>query len=89
MHLHSIKYHTFDIIGVLIGKKDGAKVIVEDAVPLFHQRFQTGTCEVAFDMIESVYLKGDQKIIGRYEGALPGSLSEARELTMPSQYLNE
>jgi len=60
MHLHAIKYHSFDIIGVLIGKKDGNSVVVEDAVPLFHQRFQTGTSEIAFDMIESVYLKNGQ-----------------------------
>lgn len=39
MHLHSIKYHNFDCIGVLVGKKQGQNVEVEDAAPLFHQRF--------------------------------------------------
>ena len=87
MHLHAIKYHTFDLVGVLIGKKDGQTLIVEDAVPLFHQRFQTGTCEIAFDMIESVYLKENQKIIGLYEAALPNSLSDGREQTQLAQYL--
>ena len=40
MHLHAIKYHNFDCLGVLIGKKEekSRKVMVEDAVPLFHQR---------------------------------------------------
>ena len=28
MHLHAVKYHQFDCLGVLIGKKDGRKVIV-------------------------------------------------------------
>jgi len=36
MHLHAIKYHNFDCMGVLIGHKDGATTIIEDAVPLFH-----------------------------------------------------
>lgn len=36
MHLHSIKYHNFDCLGVLIGKKSGSEVIIEDAVALFH-----------------------------------------------------
>jgi hypothetical protein len=51
MHLHSVKYHNFDCIGVLIGNKEGQTLQVQDCVPLFHQRFMTGTCEVAFDMI--------------------------------------
>ena len=51
MHLHSIKHHSFDCIGALIGKKDGKTVRVEDAVPLFHQRVMTGPTEIAFDMI--------------------------------------
>jgi hypothetical protein len=89
MHLHAIKYHSFDLIGVLIGKKQDQTLIIEDAVPLFHQRFQTGTCEIAFDMIESVYLKNDQQIIGLYEAALPASLTDGREQTQLAQYLCE
>ena len=62
MHLHAIKYHNFDCIGVLIGSQDSSskQVSVEDAVPLFHQRFMTGTCEIAFDMIQSIFLKDGQ-----------------------------
>ena len=90
MHLHAVKYHNFDCMGVLIGQKGGSnEVIVEDSVPLFHQRFQTGTLEVAFDMIESVYLKGEQKIVGIYEAALPGSLTGGREQTPLAQYICE
>lgn len=79
MHLHSIKYHNFDCIGVLIGKKVGQTVQVDDAAPLFHQRFMTGTCEVAFDMIQSLFLKPDQMIVGLYEAALPHNLAGGKE----------
>ena len=89
MHLHSIKYHNFDCIGVLVGKKQGQTVHVEDCVPLFHQRFMTGPCEIAFDMIQSLCLKGDQKIIGLYEAALPHNLSGGKEQTSLAGYLCE
>jgi len=89
MHLHSIKYHNFDCIGVLIGNKNGGSLEVEDCIPLFHQRFMTGSCEIAFDMIQSVYLKGDQRIVGLYEAAMPHNLPNGREQTNLSQYLCE
>lgn len=62
---------------------------VEDVVPLFHQRFMTGSCEIAFDMIQSIFLKDGQKIIGLYEGALPHSLEGGKEQTNLAQYLCE
>ena len=90
MHLHSIKYHNFDCIGVLIGKSTGTKAVsVEDCVPLFHQRFMTGSCEIAFDMIQSLYLKEDQRIVGLYEAAMPTSLAGGREQSNFTQYLCE
>ena len=51
MQLHSIKYHNFDCIGVLIGRKVNNNLIIDDSIPLFHKRVMTGTCEIAFDMI--------------------------------------
>ena len=51
MHLHAIKYHSFDCLGLLIGSVQGKTVSVEDSVPLFHQRVMTGTAEIAFDMV--------------------------------------
>ena len=36
MHVHAIKYHNFDCLGVLIGNKSGNEVIIEDSVALFH-----------------------------------------------------
>ena len=93
MHLHSMKYHNFDCIGVLIGSKEGTTVEISDAIPLFHQRVQSSMLEVAFDMIESVYLGSPKnqgkKIIGLYEAALPGSLVGGREQTTLAQYICE
>ena len=81
MHLHSIKYHNFDCCGLLVGRKhpDTKRVVVEGAVPLFHQRLMTATTEVAFEMVETLLLEPDQHIIGIYEAALPSSLSGGRE----------
>ena len=36
MHLHSIKYHNFDCIGVLIGNKDKNTITITESIPLFH-----------------------------------------------------
>ena len=56
--MHSIKYHNFDCIGVLIGQVNSQNVVqIENVVPLFHQRVMTGPLEVAFDMIDSLFLK--------------------------------
>ena len=82
MHLHAIKYHNFDCIGVLVGHKDNNTINIVDAIPLFHQRMQTGMLEIAFDMIESVYLsasKENLQILGLYEAPLPSSLVGGRE----------
>ena len=92
MHLHSIKYHNFDCMGALIGHKDNNTITITDAVPLFHQRVQTGMLEVAFDMIESVYLSAsnqNKQILGLYEAALPSSLVGGREQTCLAQYICE
>ena len=82
MHLHAIKYHNFDCIGVLIGNKDKNTITITESIPLFHQRVQTGMLEIAFDMIEAIHLNVDspnQQIVGLYEAALPGSLTNGRE----------
>ena len=60
MHLHAVKYHNFDCLGVLIGRKSGSDVIIEDSVALFHQRIMTGPLEIAFDMIQNIFLTPGQ-----------------------------
>lgn len=58
------------LLGILIGKKVDKTLIIEDAVPLFHQRVMTGPLEIAFDLIESLYLKDNLIIAGVYEATI-------------------
>ena len=39
----------------------------------------TGPLEIAFDMIQNIYLKEDQSIIGVYEAAMPTNLPQWKE----------
>ena len=89
MHLHAIKYHQFDCFGLLIGSKNNKTVEVTDSIPLFHQRVLTGTCETAFEMVSSLFLKEGQSIVGLYEAALPSSLVGGKEQSSLAQYMCE
>ena len=90
IQLHAIKYHAFDCIGLLVGKKHGGVTEVRDAIPLFHQRIQTGMLEVAFDMIESCHLPSTNgcEIVGIYEAAHPSTVG-AKEISPLASYLCE
>lgn len=48
--LHSCKYSSDDVIGILIGNMEKGIEIV-DAFPLFHSRVVLPTLEVALDLI--------------------------------------
>lgn len=39
----------------------------------------TGPLEIAFDMIQNIYLKPGQSIIGVYEAAMPTNLNGGKE----------
>ena len=49
----------------------------------------TGTCEIAFDMIQNVFLDNSQTIVGLYEAALPTNLAGGKEQSPIAQYLCE
>ena len=90
MHLHSIKYHQFDCLGLLLGRQEADKqVVIERAIPLFHQRVTSGVVEIAFDMVQSLFLEQGQQIVGLYEAAMPLSLPDGREHSTVAQYLLE
>ena len=78
MHLHAVKYHSFDCIGLFIGKSSGSSVTVTDCVPLFHQSVTTGAIEIAFDMVQSIHVPEGHKIVGLYEAAMPINLPGGR-----------
>ena len=78
MHLHAVKYHSFDCFGLFIGKATDKSVTVTDCVPLFHQSVTTGATEVAFDMVQSIHVPQGHKIVGMYEAAMPINLPGGR-----------
>ena len=82
MLLHSAKYHKADCFGLLLGTKQDKKVIIADAVPLFHQKVMSGPLEVAFDMVEAA--NDTLKIVGVYEAPILG----AETSSIPSQMAN-
>ena len=74
--LHAMKHHKADVIGVFIGRKaegDAKKIIVEDAIPLFHQKVVSGSLEIAFEMIEATLTNETTKIVGVYEAPILGA----------------
>ena len=89
MNMHAIKYHQFDCLGLLIGRKQGNEIIVENAIPLFHQRVMNGMLETAFDMVQSLFLEDGQSIVGLYEAAQPLSLSGGRQQSLLAQNICE
>ena len=68
---HILKYHRHDCVGILLGQKQGGKVQVTDAVPLFHERVMASAAETALEMIEAVYGSDKTKqVIGVYDAPL-------------------
>ncbi len=72
--LHGIKYPYAEVNGLLLGVPEGDdKVIVQDAIPLFHSLVFTPMLETSMLLIEQ-YCKSDQtpkntQIVGWYYGA--------------------
>lgn len=68
-------------MGLLIGKKQDKNIIVDDAIPLFHQRVMSGALEIAFDMIES-NLPADRQIVGMYEAPIHSKSNDQNASTL-------
>lgn len=61
---------------MFLGRKsegDSKKIIVEDAIPLFHQKVVSGSLEIAFEMIEASLVNETTKIVGVYEAPIIGA----------------
>ena len=67
---HILKYQKHDCIGVLIGTRASGKLVVTDAVPLFHDRIMATALESALEVIELVHLQGNDIILGIYDSPL-------------------
>jgi len=85
---HIIKHHKNDCVGVFLGKKaENGEVIIQEAVPLFHDRVFTSTMETAFEMVEAVY--PEYQIVGIYDAPLKYKQEDAVPLSSLSITLAE
>ncbi|KRX09468.1 hypothetical protein PPERSA_00747 [Pseudocohnilembus persalinus] len=70
-YLHSLRYLTDEVIGILVGKVDGNQITkVTDAYPLSHSRILAPTLESAMEIIEALIQDKNEKIVGIYEAPL-------------------
>ena len=69
---HCLKHHQKDCVGVLLGSGLGrGEVLVNDVIPLFHERVMTSAMEIALEMIEAYYGDNqDMQIIGIYDAPI-------------------
>jgi hypothetical protein len=65
--LHSIKYSSTHVNGILLGTKTKTKIDILEAVPLFHSRLSlTPALEVALNIIEHMAHDKQMEIVGYY-----------------------
>ncbi len=83
---HTLKHCKNDCVGVLLGSIKADVIVVEDAIPLFHDRVFASALESAFDMISLV---SDLKIVGVYDAPLKYKSGDAVPLTSLSQSIAE
>ena len=82
---HTLKHSNKDCIGILLGKADKGNIVVEDAVPLFHDRVFASALESAFTMVQCVY--EDRQIVGVYDAPLKYKPGDAIQMSSLSDTL--
>ena len=82
---HTLKHSNKDCIGVLLGQIDKGMIVVEDAVPLFHDRVFASALESAFSMVQCVY--SDKQIVGVYDAPLKYKSGDAIQMSSLSDTL--
>ena len=73
MLAHVLKHHQKDCVGVLLGSGLGrGEVLINDVIPLFHERVMTSATEIAFEMIEAYFGEDNQdlQVIGVYDAPI-------------------
>ena len=85
--LHCLKHLTSDCYGFLLGKKEGNKYIVTDAIPLTHDKIFAPSFKVAVSMIKQFFPK--EKIIGFYENLIVNQMKEDGAISHQSTYVCE
>ena len=85
--LHCLKHLTTDCYGFLLGKKEGNKYIVTDAIPLTHDKIFTPSFKVAVSMIKQFFPK--ETIVGFYENLMVNQMKEDGAISHQSTYVCE
>eukprot|EP01125_Pyxidicula_operculata_P021192 TRINITY_DN8071_c0_g1_i1.p1 TRINITY_DN8071_c0_g1~~TRINITY_DN8071_c0_g1_i1.p1 ORF type:complete len:189 (+),score=19.17 TRINITY_DN8071_c0_g1_i1:47-613(+) len=66
--LHSIKFPSSHVIGVLIGKQEGSKIFISDSIPLFHNYPLAPMLEASFMQVDILCEEKGEQIVGLYQG---------------------
>ena len=85
--LHCLKHLTSDCYGFLLGKKEGNKYKVSNAIPLTHDKIFSPSFKVAVSMIKKFY--PNEKIIGFYENLIANQMKEEAAISNQSSYICE
>ena len=85
--LHCLKHLTSDCYGFLLGKKEGNKYKVSNAIPLTHDKIFNPSFKVAVSMIKKFY--PNEKIIGFYENLIANQMKEEAAISNQSSYICE
>ena len=85
--LHCLKYLTSDCYGFLLGKKEGNKYIVSNAIPLTHDKVFGPAFKIAVSMIKGFF--PNEKIIGFYENLIVNQMKEEAAISDQSSYICE
>ena len=85
--LHCLKHLTSDCYGFLLGKKEGNKYIVSNAIPLTHDKVFGPSFKIAVSMIKGFF--PNEKIIGFYENLIVNQMKEEATISDQSSYICE
>ena len=85
--LHCLKHLTSDCYGFLLGKIEGNKYIVTNAIPLTHDKIFSPAFKIAVSMIKGFF--PNEIIIGFYENLILNQMKEEASISNQSSYICE
>ena len=83
--LHCLKHTSTDCYGLLLGKFETSKFIVEDAIPLSHDKIFAPQFEIAIKMIKQFL--PESNIIGFYENLMYNQMKDDCEISNQAIYI--
>ena len=85
--LHCLKHTSTDCYGLLLGKFETSKFLVEDAIPLSHDKIFAPQFEIAIKMIKQFL--PESNIIGFYENLMYNQMKDDCEISNQAIYICE